>query len=258
MASPTCVHIEVLGPVRAWWGGSEVPLGSPQQRGVLTLLALAGGQPVMTREIVEALWGEHPPPSAVNVVQTYIKRLRRMLEPDRQARSPSMLLPSVPGGYALVGDPDTVDIWRYRQLVQHARGSDDTEQALKLLAEALQLWRGSPGGDLPALTHHHRLQEAVEEHATVTTWFAEMALRAGRAAMALPVVARIAATRPFDEPLHAQLLRLYHALGRRADAVQVYLGIQQRLNDQFGFDPGPELTAAYRDLLRDRRPGVSN
>ena len=52
------------------------------------------------------------PRAPVNVVQTYIKRLRRMLEPDRQARSPSMLLPSVPGGYALVGDPDTVDIWR--------------------------------------------------------------------------------------------------------------------------------------------------
>jgi DNA-binding SARP family transcriptional activator len=248
-------RIEVLGAVRAWQDGRELPLGPRQQRSVLALLAVAGGQPVPVPEIVEALWEARPPRSAANVVQTYLKRLRRILEPHRPARGPSRLLPAVNGGYALRAGPDVVDLWQFRKLARlagEARRGGEHGRVVTLLTDALRLWQGPPGGD--QLSHHHRLRATAEEHGTAVGWFAEAALVTGTAAEALPVVAQSAAGRPFDEPLHAHLIRLYHAAGRRSDAVRVYQGSWQRLRDELGLNPGPELTRAYRELLEDQRP----
>jgi DNA-binding SARP family transcriptional activator len=254
---PAFSRIEILGSVRAWRGERELSLGPPQQRSVLVLLAVAQGQPIPVHEIIETLWETHPPASAVNVVQTYLKRLRQVLEPERATRRPSQVLPTVNGGYALRAAPEAVDLWRFRRLVRLAREArHDADQArtATLLAEALDLWKGPPAGDLPGLGQHRRVQAVCEEHGSVVGWFAELALITGAVAEALPVVEQAAATRPFDEPLHAHLIRLYHAVGRRSDAVRVYQRSRRRLSDEFGFDPGPELSDAFRELLHDHRP----
>lgn len=249
-------RIEVLGGVRAWRGDHELPLGPPQQRDVFALLAVAGGQPVPVPEIAEALWDARPPRSAPNVVQTYVKRLRKVLEPQRPARSPSRLLPTVDGGYALRADPEAVDLWRFRQLIRladDARRQADHDRVFALLADALTLWKGPPGGNT-ALRDHHRFRAVVEEYGTAVGRFVTPALITGAAAEALPLVAQASTARPLDEPLHAHLIRLYHATGRRFDAVKVFQAIRQRLRDELDLDPGVELTEAYRELLNGRRP----
>lgn len=45
----------VLGPVRAWRAGSELDLGSPQQRAVLAALLLRHGAPVSVEDLIDAL-----------------------------------------------------------------------------------------------------------------------------------------------------------------------------------------------------------
>lgn len=249
-------RIEVLGVVRAWRGERELVLGPAQQRSVLVLLAVAGGRPVPTPEIVEALWEHRQPPSAVNVVHTYLKRLRQVLEPHRPAHGPSQVLPAINGGYALRAEPDTVDLWRFRDLARQARAArltSDHRRAAILLTDALQLWKGPPGGDLAPLWQHHRLRVVAEEHAAAVAWFAEATLGTGAVVDALPVLAQAASARPLDEPLQAHLIRLYHSVGRRADAIRVYLRSRDRLREELGLDPSPELTDAYRLLVADRR-----
>src|SRR4051794_30459669 len=98
------VRIQVLGSVRAWRDGAELELGPPGRRAMLALLALAGGDAVARRELVDTLWGDRPPPSAVNVVQTHVKHLRRLLEPGRAPHSGSGVLPHIGGGYAVPRD----------------------------------------------------------------------------------------------------------------------------------------------------------
>lgn len=245
-------RIEVLGPVRAWREGRELPLGPPQQRGVLVLLAVAAGRPVRTPEIIEALWEEHPPRTAVNVVQTYVKRLRRVLEPYRPTRTPSQVLPSIGDGYALHAGQYLADLARFRQLTQQARRARraaDHAQVVALLRAALALWQAAPGGDLPALASHHRVQAVVEEHRAAVGWLAETALATGAVVEAIPLVAQAATARPLDEALQAHLIRLYRAAGRRSDAVRAFLRAQRHLQDELGLDPGPELAGAYRAVL---------
>jgi DNA-binding SARP family transcriptional activator len=250
-------RIQILGPVRAWRGTGEVSLGSPQQRAVLVLLAITGGRPVPMGTLVDALWESHPPPSAVNVIQTYLKRLRRLLDPDRPHRRPSALLPTVGDGYALRADADAVDLWRFRAQVttaRQARRAADHLRVTAILSEALRQWQGGAATDVPALAGHPWLRTLASERSTATGWLAEAALASGVAAEALEIVEETAATSPLDEPLHAHLIRLYHAVGRRSDAVRTYHHARCRLRDDIGLDPGPVLSAAYRDLLRHERP----
>src|SRR5688572_19879169 len=95
------VRIQVLGRMRAWHDEQPVSLGPPGQRAVLGLLILAGGQPVTIGALVDAIWGAEPPASAVNVIQTHVKRLRRLLEPARAPHSRSEALPYVGNSYRL-------------------------------------------------------------------------------------------------------------------------------------------------------------
>src|SRR5690349_6024250 len=74
-------HMEVLvlGPLEARLDGRPVPLGAAKQRAVLAMLALHANATVSADELMEGLWGEHPPPSAPKMVQQYISQLRRLL-----------------------------------------------------------------------------------------------------------------------------------------------------------------------------------
>src|SRR5579875_2399836 len=74
--------IQVLGPVMAWRDGQPLDLGSARQRAVLALLALQRGALVPREAIVDAVWPDGPPATAVNMVQAYVGRLRRVLGAD--------------------------------------------------------------------------------------------------------------------------------------------------------------------------------
>src|SRR5215472_2711334 len=82
------LRVEVLGPVCAWIGDEPVNLGPARQRAVLALLAFRAGRPVSRGEIIDAVWGDDRPASAVNGVHTYVKGLRQALDPARSHRSP--------------------------------------------------------------------------------------------------------------------------------------------------------------------------
>ena len=123
MAKSADVHIRLFGPVAAWCGTTAVPLGSVRQRTVLALLALAAGRSVSRTDLVDTLWGDAPPRRAANVIQTYVKGLRRALEPGRPPRYPSGTLTTVGDGYALRIPPGQVDALRFRELVADARAA---------------------------------------------------------------------------------------------------------------------------------------
>ena len=92
MATPTDVQpqddlrVGILGPLEVHRGGVSCLLGGRQQRFVLALLALETGHAVSLDRIADALWGDDLPPSYVTTIQTYVFRLREVLEPGRAKR----------------------------------------------------------------------------------------------------------------------------------------------------------------------------
>jgi DNA-binding SARP family transcriptional activator/Tfp pilus assembly protein PilF len=252
--------VQVLGPVRLWRGNDEVVAGTTGQRAVLALLALAGGHPLSRAELVEALWRDAPPASAVNVIQTHVRHLRRMLEPDRTAHAPSTLLPAVGDGYALHVPGDQVDVQRFRRLTAAARAArqdDDHVREATLLGEALALWRAAPLADIPFLADHPKIVALVEERWATLGRYGEALVASGAAAQAVPVLEEAAAGQPLDEAAQVRLIQAYRAAGRRAKAFDAYHDARRRLADELGVDPGPELVASYTDLLDDGEPAGS-
>src|SRR2546429_2899532 len=71
----TRLRIGVLGRLEVRGGWRPVEMGPPKQRSLLALLALQPGKVVHREEIVDVLWGEHPPDSVPNLVHTYNSRL---------------------------------------------------------------------------------------------------------------------------------------------------------------------------------------
>lgn len=51
------LKFELLGPAGGWRDGTELDLGSPQQRTVLAMLLLARGRQVPLDSLIDGLWG---------------------------------------------------------------------------------------------------------------------------------------------------------------------------------------------------------
>ncbi|MCE6998293.1 tetratricopeptide repeat protein [Saccharothrix sp. S26] len=245
--------VQVLGPLRAWRDGAALALGPAGRRAVLGLLALAHGKPVTRAELVDALWGERPPPSATNVLHTHVKHLRQLLEPGRGPRAPSTTLPAVDDGYALSLPADAVDLVRFRSLVARAdscRATDPT-RAADLLGQALALWRGRPLADVPVLADHPGVVTLAGEHRAALARHAEVMIEAGAARDVLPALVEYVAAHGLDEAMHALLIRAYTASGQRDRAFGTYNTVRRHLTEELGVGPGPELTAAYLDALEE-------
>ncbi|TDV57801.1 AfsR/SARP family transcriptional regulator [Actinophytocola oryzae] len=248
------VRVQVLGPLRAWHDGGEIDLGPPGRRAVLGLLALAGGEAVTIRDLVDALWADRPPRSALNVLQTHVKHLRRLMEPDRPPRGSSQVLPRLGGGYAVNRDAVDVDLLHVRGLVAEASAvhrDGDTARVTELLGKVLRLWRGRPLADLPFLAKNPTVVALVAERRKLVARYGDAMIASGAAADALPDLTEAAEEQPLDEPAQARLISAYHAVGQRAAAFRLYHEVRDRLVEELGVDPGPELRAAHTALLAD-------
>src|SRR3546814_18880900 len=96
--------------------GTEVSVNGAKLRSLLAVLALNAGRAVPTDDLVDALWGEDPPPAVRNGLQGLVSKLRRAL-------GYSDVVAMRGGGYALDIPPDAVDVHRYAQAVQAARAT---------------------------------------------------------------------------------------------------------------------------------------
>ncbi|MGW8878672.1 AfsR/SARP family transcriptional regulator [Streptomyces mirabilis] len=253
--APDPVRFAVLGPVRVWRAATELHLGRPQERALLALLLVRAGQPVSVSEIVDVLWGGRPPDTAVNVVHRHVGALRRLLEPGLPTRATGQWLLRDTGGYRLVADSDSLDLLRFRALrVEARRAASDgaPERAVDLLTEALSLWQRPTAHGIPVEARAHPAFVSLEgERLATVKEAADVALRADVPGVVLPRLREAAADSPLDEPLMARLMLALSATGRRPEALSTYVTVSNRLADELGIDPGPELRDAHQAVLRD-------
>ncbi|WP_260470940.1 BTAD domain-containing putative transcriptional regulator, partial [Streptomyces sp. RP5T] len=248
------VRFQVLGPVRVWRAGLELDLGFPQQQALLALLLAHAGRPVPTGEILDTIWAERPPASALNVIRRYVGSLRRLLEPGLPLRATGRRLLRRPGGYLLEAATDEVDLLRLRELTRQgkqAAAAGRLERATDCFTRALGEWRGPVAMGIPASAREHvQFTALARELLDTARLAADSALLCGRAEQALPVLRQAGAHDPLDEPLHARLVLSLAACGLQAEALKAYDDIRRRLRQELGVAPGAELAAAHTRVLR--------
>ena len=223
----------------------------PHDRVVLQALATRPGQPVSADELTDAVWGDHPPASAVKNLQSCIVRLRKVLGGHAIATSSH--------GYVLMVPPDGVDAHDFEAQVTRARGLlmvGESDRVAYLLEQALALWRGPAFPDLSdwpparnAAGHLDELRlEAQEMHV-------DAMLRSGRAREVLAQAQALVRAAPLRERRWELLVLAQYQTGAQAEALRSMRQLRAVLARELGIDPAPEMLALEQSIL-EQDPGL--
>ncbi|MFD9960249.1 BTAD domain-containing putative transcriptional regulator [Amycolatopsis sp. NPDC058986] len=239
------VRFTVLGPVQAWRGEAELPLGTPQQRAVLAMLALRPAQAVSVDQLVAGLWGEDPPPRALGTLRTYVSRLRTVFGGED-------LLVSVGNCYALRCGAEDVDVGVFERLVAEAgqaKADGDLGEAGRLLTAALRQWRGEPLAGVPGPYGVAQRTRLAERRLTTLETRVEVELARGEHAGVVAELTALTSEHPLRERLRELLMLALYRGGRQAEALGVFTDTRRTLTKELGIEPGERLCALHQGIL---------
>ena len=234
----------ILGPLEVTDDGRKLALGGPKQRAVLAHLILRANHVVPADLLIDGLWGEEPPESARNTLQTYVYRLRKVLGEDR--------IEGRDGGYVLAAADGEIDAERFQVLVKKgkAQAGSDPGAAAATLSDALSLWRADALADVteePSLRGEAARLEELRLSATEHRVSAEIAM--GGHSTVVPELESLTARYPLRERMWANLMLALYRSGRQAEALSTFERARQVLADELGADPSPELRRLHEQIL---------
>ncbi|WP_284749057.1 BTAD domain-containing putative transcriptional regulator [Amycolatopsis sp. RTGN1] len=256
-ADGSAPRLQLLGPVKAWHGETELDLGSAHRRTVLAVLAMNPNRTVSREELIDAVWGEAPPQSAQGSIYTYVSGLRRALEPGRAKGEGPQLLASIGSGYSLRLDAGAVDVHRFetlRELAQRKQSAGDSRGAREVLDEALDLWHGVPLSGLPGPFAAAQRARLAEVRLATIERRAEIVLESGGHAELIAELTALTREHPFRETLRGLLMRALARSDRRTEAIAVYADVRDRLVESSGTEPGPALRRLHDELREKPAP----
>lgn len=214
----------------------RVPPG--RQQVVLGLLLLEINRVVPTHRIVDVLWRHEPPETARTQVQICISRLRKLLV------STGATIETVPPGYQLRSDPETVDAQLHSLQVKDAAvllREGREEEAAELLRATVGLWRGAALGGTDnedLIADAARLED---ERVDATETYLGIELGLGRHTQLVSEISALVEAHPLRENLRAQLMLALYRSGRQAEALEVYRAGRDLLVEELGLEPGRRL-----------------
>ncbi len=232
------MEFRILGPLEVVDDGHPVVLQRGNQQALLAFLLLHPNELVSADRLIDALWGERPPPTAAKILQNAVSQLRRALGEDR--------LVTQPPGYRFRLEHDELDLHRFEQLAQEGRAASDAN----VLRDALAIWRGAPLANLRdepfAQEAARRLEEA---RLAVLEDRIDADLTAGRDTVLVPELEQLIAGEPLRERPYGQLMLALYRDGRQAEALETYQRARKMLSEEVGLQPGRQLQELERRML---------
>ncbi len=219
---------------------------SPRVQALAAYLALHQGEPLDRRRLAFLLWPRVPESVARRNLRQYLHRLRQFLHPI-DPEGDLILTESL----SVTFDPQRT-LWVDAQVFQeHLTRAESAEGMARLTAlrTAVELYRG----DLLQNIYDDWSQAEREryrqryEYALQTLIATYESL--GRLDDAIYWAERALQTNPLQETIYRALMRLYHASGDRARALETYERCRQVLADELQTDPMPETQQLYREIL---------
>ncbi len=240
------MELRVLGPVEAWRDGELVNLGSRQHRLILAVLALEAGRVVSVDRLVDLLWPEAMPKNPRSAIQVRVSQLRSALGQDTAIEG------SV-DGYRLDLRPGNIDAHRFRALLNEARQLSGSGERVRMLREALALWRGDA---LSGAISEERILAGLcsgleESRLAALEDCLDAELELGIHGQVVDELFGLVGAHPGRERFVAQLMLALHRSGQSPKALEVGRGHRTWIGDELGLDPGQTVQDLETAILRD-------
>jgi DNA-binding SARP family transcriptional activator len=250
------VAFRILGPLEVTHGTDVIDLGPAKQRALLAILLCRANSVVPTSDLVETLWPDGQPRSALKNIQGYACGLRKAVVNG----GGFSLLCKAPGYQVSLGRA-VLDAVEFDSMVRRGRSSlrfGDPGDAARLLRAALDLWRGPALAEFsanPVLRNEAGRLTARRIEAYESLIEAQLAL--GSVTNILDEVEELARAYPVRERLRSLQMAALHQVGRQAEAFAVYDEVRQKLAGELGISPSPVLDQQYQAMLA-HQPGSRN
>jgi len=243
------VFIRLLGPIDICHDNIVTVIGAPKRGAMLASLALAANRPVPLPALVDTLWGDAAPPSALKNLRTHAHALRALVDGRLLTR---------PSAYELRLDPEELDATLFLSLADRgaaALAAGDPCGAVAAHGEALSLWRdvslpGTPrAGSLDAT-----LTGLAERRLAVFESYCDARLATGATSELIPALRHHLGAHPYRERAWAALMVAQYRSGDLEASLASFTGAEAILREQLGVDPGRELIDLRQVILaRDPR-----
>lgn len=249
----------LLGPLSIVRSDGSVLPPVPAGRASLLIarLAATGGNTVSTDALVDALWLDDPPASAVRTVAALVSRVRSAIGAD-------VIIGSQAGGYRFNSGPNwSTDIAVVERLVAEAQARTSAAPALAASAARrglTMLARGEPltgvqQPDAEWVDECVRHVDGLRRRLRRALWLADMGL--GRWDDLVEQAEAALVGEPHDEDAGRALMTAHHSRGDRGSALRAYDRLRAHLLDDLGVEPSHETDRLYAAIVRDERGTMS-
>ncbi|MGH8933057.1 MAG: AfsR/SARP family transcriptional regulator [Egibacteraceae bacterium] len=246
-------RLRILGPVEIHFDDGPLTLGGPKQRTLVAVLAIRANRVVPTCQLIDALWDDAPPSTAIDQLHNHMSMLRRALDQGAAGAGRGIVV-TRPPGYMLRVEPGQLDLdefslWTRR--AREARAAGRLQVASDCWRTALGLWRGPALGGASGRAVSAEAARLEEQRLAALEERIEADLTLGRHGELVGEIVSLVAMQPLRERLRGQLMLALYRTGRQADALAVYHQGREALASELGLDPGQELRGLEQRILAD-------
>jgi DNA-binding SARP family transcriptional activator len=239
------MRIELVGPFRLTLPAGPVRLSGPRPTVLFAMLAAADGGAVPRAMLMDRFWGDRPERQAAASLRQTLYTLRQSLGTagDRIASDEGVVRLDLSGASVDLREEMALPPLRTDRAQLIARARREVLAGLALSADGAEAW-------LREIRAAWRDRAAAALRAT-----AEAALADGDWDGARTLARTLHDLDPFSEEAAAVLMRAEARLAGPAAARRLYDGFRDRLRDELGVDPSPDLAEALEGWARAPRAG---
>lgn len=247
------VVIHMLGQFEVFRDGVKVApaqFGSRKARVLLRWLADARNSVVPIDVLLDALWPDIAAERIMSSLRVRISELRKLLSPTKRSQA---LLERVDNGYTLRTIPGTleVDVDRFEKLASEALQMQAVENALQLLKQCVDIYKGDYLSDDPYTVQWYSARERYRQiFVSVIARLAKIYEFLGQYEEGILLLQRLLGEPHRDEGHYRALIRLQYLNGDQAGALRTFQECRSYLESEYESRPTPQTMRLLKQVIR--------
>ena len=246
--------INVLGVLKVQQGDQDVTPSAPRKRQLFALLTLSPNIAISTDRLIEEIWPEGVPGTALPTIQTYVYEIRRALQRSSDTAGATPLSIETQGdGYALRMDAEDLDSARFESLLSEGRkqlSKTNPAAVATTMTAALACWQGEAySGVRRTRALEARARYLGEQRRQAFEMKVDSFLATGQHRQVIGELKELSFAEPAHEWVEGRLMVALAGSGRRTEALEVYQTHRNYVREKLGLEPSQHMVELQHRIL---------